>query len=99
MSTDPYGGADCSGDNQGGTNINCGTTDCINVSDADSLYIYGDISSHSIFEYFAGTDCTGSSVGGRVWPGVDLCFDKPDRVASIMVDPNYQTFLCRTVYG
>lgn len=86
VSTKPYSGSGCSGDSQGNTNINCGTTDCINISDAESFALIADRSSQASLEYFSDTNCEGKSLG-TFNQDASACVTKPNRASSFHVNP------------
>ncbi|KAI0442303.1 hypothetical protein F4803DRAFT_551179 [Xylaria telfairii] len=85
VSVTPFSEKGCKGDDQGNTNIDPGTTDCVNLSNAGSTSITGDRCRTAYFETYEGLDCKGKKLESYSHSGG--CYDKTGKHASARVYP------------
>ncbi|KAI0200246.1 hypothetical protein F4808DRAFT_461112 [Astrocystis sublimbata] len=85
VSFTPFSEIGCKGKNQGNTNINEGTTHCVNVGNAKSSRITTDECRSAYFETYSELNCKGSMVSS--YNHGEGCFDKTGSHASARVYP------------
>lgn len=87
VSFHPYSEAGCSGSGQGNTNVDIGTTACVNVSNAKSFDLVEDLCDSATIDYYGEFDCGGDVLFTHTL-GAAVCYAKTDTaVLSMRVRP------------
>ncbi|QIW97809.1 hypothetical protein AMS68_003327 [Peltaster fructicola] len=84
---DPYSETGCVGTNQGNTNVNKGTTACVNVSNAKSFNLFADECSSAKLDHYTGFNC-GGTLSFTGYADGDECYPKAHaNIYSIRITP------------